>query len=77
MLLWQAIFGAIFNPRRCSNSQESPLKELEHDLHHVVAFFVLPVFSFANGGITLTEVTTSQVSYNVPLNIAAGLIFVK
>ena len=33
---------------------ESPLKRLEHDLHGPVAFAILPVFAFANAGLTRT-----------------------
>jgi len=68
---------AMFIPLRCANSEGSPLKELEHDLHQVVAFLVLPVFAFANAGITLAGVTTDQVIHGVPLGIAAGLFFGK
>lgn len=55
----------------------SPLRELEHDLHHVVAFFVLPVFAFANAGLNLTGVTIEQALHGVPLGIAAGLFVGK
>lgn len=68
---------AMFIPLRCANSEDSPLKELEHDLHQVVAFFVLPVFAFANAGITLAGVTMDQLVHGVPLGIAAGLFFGK
>lgn len=68
---------AMFIPLRTTGSPGSPLKELEHDLHHVVAFFVLPVFAFANAGIALGGVTLDQVFHGVPLGIAAGLFFGK
>ena len=67
----------MFIPLRTTNSKSSLLKELEHDLHHVVAFFVLPVFAFANAGIALGGVTMGQVFHGVPLGIAAGLFFGK
>ena len=51
----------------------SPLKSLEHDLHSVVAFFVLPVFAFANAGINLSGVGVEQMLHDVPLGIALGL----
>jgi NhaA family Na+:H+ antiporter len=68
---------AMFIPLRLENQKSSPLKELEHDLHHVVAFFVLPVFAFANAGIGLAGVTIDKVVHGVPLGIAAGLFFGK
>ncbi len=44
---------ALFIPIRSSENEASPLHELEHDLHTAVAFFILPIFAFANAGISL------------------------
>jgi NhaA family Na+:H+ antiporter len=55
----------------------SPLKSMEHDLHPVVAFFVLPVFAFANAGLNLTGITVDQVLHPVPIGIALGLFLGK
>jgi NhaA family Na+:H+ antiporter len=69
---------AMFIPIRSNKDPNySPLKSMEHDLHTVVAFFVLPVFAFANAGINLSGVTLEQVFHGVPLGIAAGLFFGK
>ncbi len=68
---------ALFIPLRCNDSQESPLKVLEQDLDQIVAFFVLPVFAFANAGISLTGVSIHDVFHSVPLGIATGLFFGK
>ena len=54
-----------------------PLKNLEHDLHSVVAFFVLPVFAFANAGINFDGFTLDQLFHGVPVGIALGLFFGK
>ncbi len=59
------------------NSGRSLLKELEHDLHGAVAFFILPVFAFANSGISLQGVGLEQMMHPVPLGIAAGLFLGK
>ena len=65
---------AMFIPIKSARDPDySPLKSLEHDLHSVVAFIVLPVFAFANAGINLTSVTVEQLFHNVPLGIALGL----
>ncbi len=65
---------ALFIPIRSeSNPDFSPLKRLENDLHSVVAFFILPVFAFANAGISFHGVGMEQLSHNVPLGIAMGL----
>ena len=69
---------ALFIPLRDSKEESSsPLKELEHDLHQIVAFFVLPVFAFANSGIALKGVSADQLLHGVPLGIAAGLFVGK
>ncbi|MFK7886140.1 MAG: Na+/H+ antiporter NhaA [Gammaproteobacteria bacterium] len=69
---------ALFIPMRDrQNPEYSPLKSLEHDLHTIVAFFVLPVFAFANAGINLSGVGFDQLMHGVPLGIALGLIVGK
>ncbi len=69
---------AVFIPIRSKTDQNySPLKSLEHDLHAVVAFFVLPIFAFANAGINLTNVSLEQALHNVPMGIALGLFVGK
>ncbi|WP_185236019.1 Na+/H+ antiporter NhaA [Teredinibacter franksiae] len=59
------------------NPSYSPLKSLEHDLHSIVAFFILPVFAFANAGLNLTGVSVEQLFHGVPMGIALGLFFGK
>lgn len=69
---------ALFIPIRSKEYPDmSPLKSLEHDLHSVVAFFVLPVFAFANAGINLSGVGMDQVLHPVPIGIALGLFLGK
>jgi len=69
---------AMFIPMRSkTNTHYSPLKSMEHDLHSVVAFFVLPVFAFANAGISFTGIGIEQALHSVPLGIALGLFVGK
>ena len=69
---------AAFIPMRdANNSENSPLKMLEDDLHSVVAFGVLPLFAFVNAGISLSGVSVSDLFHSVPLGIAAGLFIGK
>ncbi len=67
---------AFFIPLKAPDGS-SPLKTLEHDLHGVVALFILPVFAFANAGINLSGVGLNEVMHPVPLGIAAGLFVGK
>lgn len=56
---------------------KSPLRRAEHGLHYWVAFFILPLFAFANAGVSLQGMTVAQLLAPVPLGIAAGLFFGK
>ena len=71
------IILAFFIPIRDSDREQSPLHELEHDLHTVVAFAVLPIFAFANAGISLVGVSWDYILHSVPLGIVAGLFVGK
>ncbi|RKZ53700.1 MAG: Na+/H+ antiporter NhaA [Candidatus Parabeggiatoa sp. nov. 3] len=55
----------------------SPLKEIEHNLHFWVAFFILPLFAFVNAGVNITEISLNQMSGSVPLGIMLGLFIGK
>ena len=68
---------AMFIPLNVKGSDVSPLRVLEHDLHAVVTFVILPIFAFSNAGINLTGVNLDQVFHSVPLGIALGLFFGK
>ncbi|OGT71368.1 MAG: Na(+)/H(+) antiporter NhaA [Gammaproteobacteria bacterium RIFCSPLOWO2_02_FULL_57_10] len=69
---------AIFIPMRSAADPDySPLREWEHDLHVVVAFFTLPLFAFVNAGISLQGVGLDQLTHGVPMGIALGLFVGK
>jgi len=69
-----AMFIPMADPKR---PDYSPLRELEHDLHTVVAFGILPLFAFANSGVSLVGIGLDYLLHPVPLGIAAGLFFGK
>ena len=65
---------AMFIPMRSKiEPDRSPLRELEHDLHTVVAFGVLPLFAFVNAGISFAGMSFADLLHPVSLGIAAGL----
>ncbi|WFF38245.1 Na+/H+ antiporter NhaA [Moraxella nasibovis] len=69
---------AFFIPLKNKKDPEhSPLEELEHDLHNTVAFGILPLFAFANAGVSLAGAGISSLLHPVPLGIAAGLFIGK
>jgi NhaA family Na+:H+ antiporter len=57
--------------------EEPPLRQLEHDLQPAVVFVILPLFAFANTGITLAGLTPAALLLPVPLGIALGLLLGK
>ena len=69
---------AMFIPMRSKEEPErSPLRELEHDLHTVIAFGVLPLFAFVNAGISFAGMSFADLVHPVSLGIAAGLFVGK
>ncbi|MBA6389272.1 Na+/H+ antiporter NhaA [Colwellia sp. BRX10-3] len=68
---------AFFIPIKGKEGEASPLKSLEHNLHSLVAFIILPVFAFANAGISFTGIGIEQVMAPVPLGIIVGLVVGK
>lgn len=71
------ILAAFIPMRSRTDPDVSPLKVLEHDLHTVVAFVILPVFAFANSGVVLSGITAEQVLHGVPVGVALGLFLGK
>ncbi len=57
--------------------EHSPLEALEHALHPWVAYAILPVFAFANAGLTLNGLQASELLSPLPLGIALGLLIGK
>ena len=55
----------------------SMLKEMEHDLHYWVAFFILPVFAFVNAGVDLKGLEVSSLLSDISLGILLGLFLGK
>ena len=65
---------AFFVPfKKQPGEQKTQLETLEHDLHPVVAYGILPLFAFANTGISFAGITVQSFVHPVPLGIAAGL----
>ncbi|MDQ3056781.1 MAG: Na+/H+ antiporter NhaA [Pseudomonadota bacterium] len=57
--------------------EHSPLETLEHALHPWVAYAILPVFAFANAGLSLGEFEAADVLDPLPLGVVLGLLLGK
>lgn len=55
----------------------SPLHRLERALHAVVPFVIVPIFGFANAGVSLSGLSPGILVEPVTLGIAAGLVLGK
>lgn len=69
---------AFFIPLRGGEAEhEPPLLRLEHALHPWVAYAILPLFAFANAGISLAGMSLESFTHSVPLGITLGLVIGK
>jgi len=59
------------------DAEDSALHRLEHALAKPVAFFIVPLFGFANAGVSLEGVGLSALGEPLPLGIALGLFLGK
>ena len=68
---------ALTIPHNIKKNKESMLLKLEHGLSPYVAFGIMPVFAFANAGVSLEGLTFKTLLNPVPLGIVLGLFFGK
>jgi len=64
-------------PMRSKDGSGSPLLDLEHALKPWVAFAIMPIFAFANAGISLSGLSFADLLQPLPLGIALGLFVGK
>ena len=68
---------ALTIPHNIKKNKQSLLLKLEHSLSPYVAFGIMPIFAFANAGVSLQGLTFSTLLNPVPLGIVLGLFFGK
>ncbi|MBS0214287.1 MAG: Na+/H+ antiporter NhaA [Proteobacteria bacterium] len=66
-------------PHRANHDDDAgtPLETLEHALHPWVAYAILPLFAFANAGLSLHGFQLRDLAQGVPLAVIAGLVLGK
>jgi NhaA family Na+:H+ antiporter len=62
---------------KLSDDANTPLQKLEHALHPLTAFFILPLFALANAGVRIEGNILDMLFHPVALGIMAGLILGK
>jgi NhaA family Na+:H+ antiporter len=72
------VVTALFIPARDpADPVHPPLRTLEHALHPWVAFGILPIFAFANAGVSLAGLSLRDLLQPIPLGIVLGLFVGK
>ena len=69
------VVAATFVP--IATGEERPLERLEHALHPWIAFLILPIFAFANAGVSFAGAGMAALLAPLSLGIAAGLVLGK
>ena len=69
------VLTALFVP--IATGDERPLERLEHALHPWVAFLILPIFAFANAGVSFAGAGLDALLAPLSLGIAGGLVIGK
>ncbi|MFO0362602.1 MAG: Na+/H+ antiporter NhaA, partial [Flavobacteriales bacterium] len=63
--------------RTLSKKALTPLQQLEHAMHPLVAFVIMPVFALANAGVTLSGDVMHALTSHVAVGVFAGLLIGK
>ena len=71
------LVNAIFTIEDNCTHAVSPLLRLEHSLHSWVAYFIIPVFAFANAGLIFKSELMSDIGNPISVGIFAGLVLGK
>jgi Na+:H+ antiporter, NhaA family len=62
---------------RLTDNAQTPLQKLEHTLHPLIVFFILPLFALANAGVHIEGNIINMLYHPVALGIMTGLILGK
>jgi len=71
------VLGLLIPLKTKNQDGNAPLKVMEHALHPWVAFGVIPIFAFANAGVSFTGITMETFLQPVTLGIMLGLFLGK
>ncbi|KKL78990.1 hypothetical protein LCGC14_2019300, partial [marine sediment metagenome] len=77
LLLKKDQLHALDNIKTYVDMVNSPLQNMEHKMHGLTSFFVMPVFALANAGVLLSAAAGEPVIGAISINIALALIIGK
>ncbi len=76
-LLTQTQVHLISEIEELNDAAHTPLQKLEHALHPVTAYFILPIFALSNAGIHIEGSIIDMLFHPISLGIIVGLILGK
>ncbi|MFN6943552.1 MAG: Na+/H+ antiporter NhaA [Cytophagaceae bacterium] len=68
---------ALSKLQHLTKDAHTPLQRLEHALHPLVGFVILPIFAFSNAGVTVSDNFFADLMSPLALGIIMGLMFGK
>lgn len=71
------VAAALCVPLGLDRHGDSPLLRMEHALAPISAYGIVPLFGFANAGVTLPSAATGPLDLTLPLAVALGLVLGK
>ncbi|MFA7305703.1 MAG: Na+/H+ antiporter NhaA [Hyphomicrobium sp.] len=71
------VVTALFVPLTDGKGREGPLESVEHFLSPWVSFLILPVFAFANAGVSFSAISAEDFTSPISLGIMLGLLIGK
>ena len=72
-----AVFIPLRSPGKRGGTENSPLRRLERALSPGVAYAIVPIFAFANAGVSFNETALGALLHPVTVGVAAGLFIGK
>ncbi|WP_276495802.1 Na+/H+ antiporter NhaA [Pontibacter litorisediminis] len=69
--------GAVYTIENNCEEALSPMHRLEHALHPIVAYAIMPIFALANAGIFINADLVGSLSAALPMGIILGLVLGK
>lgn len=71
------VLAALTVPMKLDRGGDSLLLRMEHAMAPLSAYFIVPLFGFANAGVELSGISIAEIASPLPLGIALGLFLGK